>query len=60
MKYTGIELLWLFLLYSFLGWTLETAAGTIETFCKQRIYHGSVLYGLRCGSSGDDCSPSGT
>ena len=25
MKYTGIELLWLFLLYSFLGWTLETA-----------------------------------
>ena len=30
MKYTGIELLWLFLLYSFLGWTLETAAGTIR------------------------------
>lgn len=30
MKYTGIELLWLFLLYSFLGWVLETAAGTIR------------------------------
>ena len=30
MKYTGIELLWLVLLYSFLGWTLETAAGTIR------------------------------
>lgn len=30
MKYTGIELLWLFLLYSFLGWALETAAGTIR------------------------------
>ena len=57
MKYTGIELLWLFLLYSFLGWTLNHTA---ETFCKQRIYHRSVLYGLRCGSSGDDCSPSGT
>lgn len=30
MKYTGIELLWLFLLYSFFGWALETAAGTIR------------------------------
>ncbi len=30
MKYTGIELLWLFLLYSFFGWVLETAAGTIR------------------------------
>lgn len=30
MKYTGIELLWLFLLYSFSGWALETAAGTIR------------------------------
>lgn len=30
MKYTGIELLWLFLLYSFLGWVLETAVGTIR------------------------------
>ena len=38
MKYTGIELLWLFLLYSFFGWALETAAGTIRQ--KQFVNRG--------------------
>ena len=30
MKYTGMELLWLALSYSFLGWVIETAAGTVK------------------------------
>lgn len=30
MKYTGMELMWLFVVYSFFGWVLETAAGTIR------------------------------
>lgn len=30
MKYTGMELMWLFVIYSFFGWVLETAAGTIR------------------------------
>lgn len=30
MKYAGMELLWLFLVYSFLGWVIETAAGTVK------------------------------
>lgn len=30
MKYTGMELMWLFVIYSFFGWVLETAAGTLR------------------------------
>ena len=30
MNYTIYELLWLFLVYSFIGWTIETVAGSIK------------------------------
>ena len=30
MVYTGYELLWLFLCYSFLGWVLETIAAALK------------------------------
>ena len=30
MNYTFTELLWLLLVYSFLGWTIETVIGTIK------------------------------
>lgn len=30
MRYTGYELTWLFFLYSFLGWVLETVMGTVR------------------------------
>ena len=30
MNYTGTELLWLFLIYSFLGWAIEAAVGSAK------------------------------
>lgn len=29
-QFTGYELLWLFLIYSFLGWVLETVIATVR------------------------------
>lgn len=48
MKYTGMEFLWLFLVYSFLGWVLETAAGTI----KKRFTNRGFTTGPFCGVYG--------
>ena len=30
MNYTIYELLWLFLVYSFIGWIIETVAGSVK------------------------------
>lgn len=49
MKYTGMEFLWLFLVYSFLGWVLETAAGTIK---KKRFTNRGFATGPFCGVYG--------
>lgn len=49
MKYTGMEVLWLFLVYSFLGWVLETAAGTIK---KKRFTNRGFTTGPFCGVYG--------
>lgn len=49
MKYTGMEFLWLFLAYSFLGWVLETAAGTIK---KKRFTNRGFTTGPFCGVYG--------
>ena len=49
MKYTGTEFLWLFLVYSFLGWVLETAAGTIK---KKRFTNRGFTTGPFCGVYG--------
>lgn len=50
MMYTGFELLWLFILYSFLGWVLETVTMAVKK--KQFVNRGlvnlpfCVLYGI--------------
>lgn len=49
MKYTGMELLWLFIVYSFLGWVLETAAGTIK---RKRFINRGFTTGPFCGVYG--------
>ncbi len=49
MKYTGMEFLWLFLVYSFLEWVLETAAGTIK---KKRFTNRGFTTGPFCGVYG--------
>lgn len=49
MKYTGMEFLWLFLVYSFLGWVLETAAGIIK---KKRFTNRGFTTGPFCGVYG--------
>lgn len=50
MHYTGYELLWLFFLYSFLGWILETvvAATKQKQFVNRGLVNGPfcVLYGV--------------
>lgn len=50
MKYTGYELLWLFLVYSFLGWILETivAAFKQKRFVNRGLINGPlcVIYGI--------------
>ncbi|RHT59713.1 hypothetical protein DW757_01565 [Clostridium sp. AM29-11AC] len=44
-----MEFLWLFLVYSFLGWVLETAAGTIK---KKRFTNRGFTTGPFCGVYG--------
>ncbi len=50
MKYTGYELLWLFFIYSFVGWVIETIAATIKkkTFINKGLFSGPVcfVYGI--------------
>lgn len=49
MQYTGYELLWLFLAYSFLGWVLETAAAAVKQkkFVNRGMINGPfcIIYG---------------
>ena len=49
IRFTWYELLWLFFIYSFLGWVLETAAATVKTeeVCEQRSGEWTVLCDLR-------------
>ena len=48
--YTGYELLWLFFVYSFLGWALETAAAAVrqKRFVNRGLVNGPicVIYGI--------------
>ena len=50
MEYTGYEILWLFFVYSFLGWVLETVAAALQQ--KQFVNRGlvnaplCVIYGI--------------
>ena len=50
MRYTGYELLWLFFLYSFVGWVLETIFATIRqrNFANRGLINGPVciIYGF--------------
>lgn len=50
MIYTGYELLWLFLCYSFLGWVLETIAAALKhkRFTNRGLINGPfcVIYGV--------------
>ncbi len=49
MRYTGYELLWLFLVYSFLGWLMETARAAVRQrrFVNRGLVNGPlcVIYG---------------
>ena len=49
IRFTWYELLWLFFIYSFLGWVLETAAATVKQkkICEQRFGEWTVLCDLR-------------
>ena len=48
MMYTGYELLWLFLIYSFLGWVIETVTAAVKqkTFVNRGLINAPfcVLY----------------
>ena len=50
MIYTGYELLWLFLIYSFLGWIMETVTAAVKqkTFVNRGLINAPfcVLYGF--------------
>lgn len=48
MNYSGYELLWLFFVYSFLGWIIETAvaSGKNRKFIKPRCLYGAGLFCL--------------
>ena len=48
MNYSMMELVWLLLIYSFLGWVVETIVGTVkkEKVCKPWIFDRSVLSGV--------------
>ena len=50
MMYTGYELLWLFLIYSFLGWVIETVTAAVKqkTFVNRGLINAPfcVLYGF--------------
>ena len=45
MNYTGYELLWLFLCYSFLGWVLETVAAALR---QKRLVNRGLINGPFC------------
>lgn len=45
MNYTGYELMWLFLAYSFIGWVIETVAGSIK---KHRFVNRGFFTGPFC------------
>ena len=45
MTYSGTQLLWLFLCYSFLGWVLETATAAVR---KKRFVNRGVVNGPFC------------
>lgn len=50
MEYTGYELLWLFFLYSFLGWVLETVFAAVKQkyFANRGLINGPfcIIYGI--------------
>lgn len=50
MNYTGTELLWLFLIYSFAGWVIETIFTTVKQrrFANRGLINGPfcILYGI--------------
>ena len=50
IRFTWYELLWLFFIYSFLGWVLETAAATVKQkkFANRGLVNGPfcVIYGI--------------
>ena len=50
MRYSGQELLWLFFVYSFLGWIVETAvaSGKKKEFVNRGFFTGPVcfIYGI--------------
>lgn len=45
MRYTGYELMWLFLCYSFLGWVLETI---VAAFRQKRLVNRGLINGPFC------------
>lgn len=45
MKYTGYESMWLFLAYSFIGWLIETVAGSVK---KHRFVNRGFFTGPFC------------
>lgn len=45
MQYTGYELLWLFLAYSFLGWVLETVTAAVK---QKKIVNRGMINGPFC------------
>ena len=45
MNYTFFELAWLFFAYSFLGWVLETAVGTVN---RKRFVNRGFVTGPIC------------
>ena len=50
IQFTGYDLLWLFFIYSFVGWVLETAAATFmhRKFSNRGLVNGPlcILYGV--------------
>ena len=46
MNYSGYELLWLFFVYSFLGWIIETAvaSGKNRKFINRGVFTGPVCF----------------
>lgn len=49
MVYTGYELLWMFFVYSFLGWVLETI---VAVFKQRRLVNRGVINGPACVTYG--------
>ena len=44
-QFTGYELLWLFLIYSFLGWVLETVIATVR---QRKVVNRGLINGPFC------------